>query len=81
MEVSTGGWRSPQERSCAVSHLSSSGHHADPDGAGGAGRVLQAGATLPRVGVLGVLLGEHVHSVGGHLLLGDQNLPEHTEKR
>ena len=55
-------------------HLASSGHHADPDGAGGPRGVLQAGAALPCVGVLGVLLGKHVHCVGGHLLLGDQDL-------
>lgn len=60
-------------------HLPSSGHHADPDGAGGTRRVLQTGATLARVGVLRVLLGEHIHSVGGHLFLSDQHLKKRTD--
>lgn len=57
-----------------MTDLSSSGHHADPDGAGGTRGVLQTRATLTGVGVFGVLLGKDIHGVGSHLLLGNKHL-------
>lgn len=57
-----------------VTDLSSSSHHANPDGAGGTRGVLQTRAALTGVGIFGVLLGKDVHSVGSHLLLGNKHL-------
>lgn len=57
-----------------MTDLSSSGHHADPDGAGGTRGVLQTGTTLTSVGIFGVLLGKDVHCVGSHLFLRNKHL-------
>lgn len=70
-------WLNLQQNTCSQSadtDLSSTGHHADPDGAGGSGGVLQTWPTLSSVSILGVFLGKHIHCVSGHLLLSNQDL-------
>ncbi len=70
-------WLNLQAEYCLQStdtDLSSTGHHADPDGAGGSGGVLQTWPALSCVSILGVFLGKHIHCVSGHLLLSNQDL-------